>query len=371
MPTERSAVTQPVHFESYSPEEPTRPRDPRFRAMAISGGLAVVLSAAAVLLPAPYVIEAPGPTFNTIGEVDGQPLITVAGRETFPPEGELDLTTVFVSGGPNGQVNVLDTLRAWADPVENVVPEQLVYPEGTTSSDVQEQNAVAMTSSQESAIAAALSHEDIDFTEELSVAGFAEDSASEGILRSGDVLRSVDGRPIEDIDVLRSTLADAGGAPAELAIVREGAEQTVTVTPKESEAGGYQLGIVLSSTFDFPFQVTIQLDNVGGPSAGTMFALGIIDTLTEGDLTGGRHFAGTGTIDSAGAVGPIGGIAQKLVGARSSGAEFFLAPADNCGDVVGHIPDGLTVVKVETLDDAVQAVESLGSGGDASGLPSC
>ena len=116
---------------------------------------------------------------------------------------------------------------------------------------------------------------------------------------------------------------------------------------------------------------SIQLDNVGGPSAGTMFALGIIDTLTEGDLTGGRHFAGTGTIDSAGVVGPIGGIAQKLVGARSAGAEFFLAPAENCGEVVGNIPDGLTVVKVETLDDAVEAVETLGADGDPASLPSC
>jgi PDZ domain-containing protein len=364
-------VTQPVHFETYSPGEPARPRDPRFRAMAVSGGLAVVLSAAAVLLPSPYVIESPGPTFNTIGEVNGQPLIRVEGRETFPPEGELDLTTVFVSGGPNGQVNVLDTFRAWANPNENVLPEQLVYPEGTTSSQVEEQNAVAMTSSQESAIAAALSHENIDFTEELSVAGLAEDSASEGALQKGDVLRSIDGKPIENIQTLRATLGDAGGAPADLSIVRDGAELDVSVLPKESDEGDFQLGILLASTFDFPFEVTIQLDNVGGPSAGTMFALGIIDSLTEGDLTGGRHFAGTGTIDSVGAIGPIGGIAQKLVGARSGGAEFFLAPAENCDEVVDNIPDGLTVVKVETIDDAVEAVETLGSGADPAGLPAC
>jgi PDZ domain-containing protein len=143
------------------------------------------------------------------------------------------------------------------------------------------------------------------------------------------------------------------------------------VTPRRSEEGNYQLGILLASTFDFPFDVTIQLDNVGGPSAGMMFALGIIDTLTEGDLTGGRHFAGTGTIDSTGAVGRIGGIAQKLVAARAGGADFFLAPEGNCDGVVGHIPDGLAVVKVATLDEAFDAVESLGSGGDPAGLPAC
>jgi len=150
--------------------------------MAVSGGLAVVLCAAAVLLPAPYVIESPGPTFNTIGEVNGQSLIQVDGTQSFPPEGELDLTTVFVSGGPNGQVNVFDTFRAWLSPTEHVVPEQLLYPAGTTPAELQERNAVAMTSSQESAIAAALSYEGIAFTEELAVAGLAPESAAEGIL---------------------------------------------------------------------------------------------------------------------------------------------------------------------------------------------
>jgi PDZ domain-containing protein len=103
-----------------------------------------------------------------------------------------------------------------------------------------------------------------------------------------------------------------------------------------------------------------------------MFALGIVDTVTEGQLTGGRHFAGTGTIDSSGAIGPIGGIRQKLVGARESGADVFLAPAENCGDVVGHIPDGLRVVRVATLDDAVAAVRTLGAENDADAkLPTC
>lgn len=364
-------MKQPVHFESYSPGEPTRPRDPRFRAMAISGGLAVVLGGTAVLLPAPYVIESPGPAFNTIGEVNGQRLIEVEGTESFPPEGELSLTTVFVSGGPNGQVNVFDTFRAWANPNEDVLPEQVVYPEDITSSELQEQNAVAMTSSQESAIAAALSHENIAYTEELAVADLASDSAAEGLLQVGDVLLTVDGAEIDNVQTLRSALNDAVGAPVSLSIVRDVATTEVSVTPKESPEGDFQLGILLTSTFDFPFDVTIQLDNVGGPSAGTMFALGIVDTLTEGDLTGGRHFAGTGTIDSAGLIGPIGGIKQKLLGARSAGAEFFLAPAENCDEVVGNIPDGLTVVKVEMLDDAVDAVRTLGSGGDPAGLPSC
>lgn len=364
-------MTQSVDIQPFDHRAEAGPRDPRFRAMAVSGGIAVVLCAAAVLLPSPYIIESPGPAFNTIGEVNGQPLIQVDGRPSYPPEGELDLTTVFVRGGPNGQVNVFDVFQAWANPARDVLPEQLMYPEGTTSSELQEQNAVAMTSSQESAIAAALSHEGIEFTEDISVAAIPEDSASAGVLREADVLRSINGKEIDTVETLRAALRDDDGEPANLSIIRDGVPTEVAVTPALSPEGDPQLGILLTSTFDFPFEVTIQLDNVGGPSAGLMFALGIVDTLTEGDLTGGRHFAGTGTIDSAGVVGPIGGIAQKLVGARSNGAEFFLAPALNCEEVVGNIPEGLTVVSVETLEEAVEAVETLGSGAGSDDLRSC
>jgi PDZ domain-containing protein len=128
---------------------------------------------------------------------------------------------------------------------------------------------------------------------------------------------------------------------------------------------------LLQYKFTFPFNVTISLDKVGGPSAGMMFALGIIDTVTPGDLTGGKHIAGTGTITPDGTVGPIGGIGQKMQGARSGGATLFLAPAANCGEVVGHVPDGLQVVKVENLAEAREAVRVIGSGGDTSGLPGC
>ncbi|WP_026532044.1 YlbL family protein [Arthrobacter sp. H41] len=349
----------------------TRPRDPRFPAMVVSGALAVVLGGIALLLPAPYVVESPGPTFNTIGEVDDQPLIEVSGAQSYPAEGELSLTTVFVQGGPNGQVSIFDAFGGWVDPDRDVLPEEVVYPPGTTQSELREQNSVAMTSSQESAIAAAFGQLDIDFSESLTVAGLAQDSASAEILEEGDILESIDGTDVVNISTIRTALNDAAGDSVTLTVQRDGASTQETVAPKQSEEGDYQLGVLLRSTFQFPFDVTIQLDNVGGPSAGMMFALGIIDTLTAGNLTGGRSFAGTGTIDSMGDVGPIGGIGQKLVGARSEGAEVFLAPAENCNEVVGNIPDGLTVVSVETLDDAVEAVEVLADGGDAASLPSC
>lgn len=340
--------------------------------MSVSGLLALGIGAAAVLLPAPYVIESPGPTFNTIGESNQEPLITVEGHETYPTDGALDLTTVFVAGGPGQQISIFDAFRAWADPSNAVTPRELVYPPDVSETDIEEQNAEAMTSSQESAVAAALAHLDIPYEETLSVVGFAPESAAEGILEEGDLLMRIDGEEIEALQPLKDALNAAGGESVEITVTRDGETVVETVKPRESETGDYQLGVFLMSEFQFPFEVDIALNNVGGPSAGMMFALGIVDKLTEDRLTGGRHFAGTGTIDSAGTVGPIGGIRQKMVGAREAGAEVFLAPAGNCGEVVGHVPDGLRVVRVETLDDAVTAVRSLGAGNDdAAQLPSC
>ena len=171
--------------------------------------------------------------------------------------------------------------------------------------------------------------------------------------------------------MVQAELAAGNGKPAKVIVERAGARVPVTITPAKNSAGRYILGVLLQYKFTFPFDVTISLDKVGGPSAGMMFALGIIDTVTPGDLTGGKHIAGTGTITPDGAVGPIGGIAQKMHGARSGGATLFLAPAANCDDVLGHIPDGLQVVRVENLTEARKAVELAASGGDTSGLPVC
>lgn len=350
---------------------PRRRRSPRSRALFVAGGTALVLGGAGLLLPSPYIVESPGPTFNTIGESGSNPLISIEGRETYPTTGELDLTTVYVSGGPNSGISMAEVLLAWVSREDAVLPVDFVYPPGTTSNEVQEENAAAMSSSQESAVAAALAQLDIPFTEELAVAGVMEGAPAEGKLETGDILVKVDGTTIEGMDSLREALNAGGGKPASITVRRDGTEQDVTVTPVRSESGAYQVGAYLNIDYTFPFDVSIALENVGGASAGMMFALGIIDKLTPDELTNGQHFAGTGTIDAAGNVGPIGGIGQKMVGARDAGARFFLAPAANCGEVAGNIPDDLVVVSVETLDDAVEAVRTLASGGSADGLGSC
>lgn len=340
-------------------------------AMVVSGLLSIALGVAALSLPVPYVIESPGPTFNTLGTDNGKPVITVSGHESYPAKGSLDLTTVYVDGGPNGPVSVFEALTAWLNPSKAVYPQELIFPTGVTKEQSQQESAVAMTTSQENAVAAALKELGIPFEQKLQVANIPDDSASKGKIQEGDLLVSIGGKPVTALSVIQSELAAGNGKPVNVVVDRNGSQQTVAVTPGKSETGRYLLGVVLQYKFKFPFDVKISLDKVGGPSAGMMFALGIVDTVTPGDLTGGKHIAGTGTISPDGAVGPIGGIDQKMVGARSGGATVFLAPAANCDDVVGHVPAGLQVVKVETLAEARHAVELSAAGGDTSGLPTC
>ncbi|XAS70860.1 S16 family serine protease [Micrococcaceae bacterium Sec5.1] len=368
---EGSLDPRQTHDADSSPESPEPPGSGRYMIMVVSGLLALGLGIGAAALPVPYVVESAGPTFNTLGQDGDKPVISISGHESYPAKGNLDLTTVVMTGGPKTPATIFEVFRAWLDKSKAVYPEELIYPKGTTAEETVQQGEIAMETSQENAVAAALRQLDIPFEQRLKVAGLSDPSPSAGKLQEGDRLTSINGKPISYLSLVQAELAAGNGAPVAVVVDRNGSAVTETITPTKNPAGRYVLGILLGSDFTFPFDVKISLDNVGGPSAGMMFALGVVDNLTPGDLTGGKHVAGTGTITADGAVGAIGGIAQKMIGARQHGATMFLAPAANCADVVGHIPDGLQVVKVETLADATAAVERLGSGQDTAGLPTC
>ncbi|MFB2597765.1 PDZ domain-containing protein [Herbiconiux sp. P17] len=339
---------------------------------------ALVLGLVMSFLPAPYVIEQPGPVYNTLGtqEQGGKdvPLISIDGAETYPTAGTLDMLTVSVRGTRESRPSWAELLSSWFDSSRAVVPIDAIYPPEVTTEQRDQQNAALMVDSQQEAIAAALTDLDIAYTTTVAVGAVDPDGAAADTLVAGDVILSVNGETATDVDALRAALAANGtDAPASLVVRHDdGTEETVSITPTVSEqTDAPALGISVAYDYDFPFDVEIQLNDVGGPSAGMMFALGIIDMLTPGELNGGQNVAGTGTIDAAGDVGPIGGIRQKLYGARDAGATWFLAPATNCDEVVGHVPDGLTVFAVSTLSDSMTALKTVADGGDTAALPSC
>lgn len=343
-------------------------------------GLLVAAVVGTVLLatsPSPYVVERPGPVFDTLGEVetpdgDPVPLIEIPDETTYPTSGRLDLLTVYVDGSRENPLTWLDVAGSWFNPSRTVLPIDAVYPDGQTEEQSDEESAVAMETSQEDAIAAALTELGIPFGSVLTVAEVIDDTPSDGVLEAEDEILTAAGEPVADVDELRAVLGTAGvGAEVELGIRRAGVERTVVVVPVASEQDGSPvIGVYVSSVYDFPIDVSIQLENVGGPSAGMMFALGIFDKMTPGELTGGEHIAGTGTIGGSGEVGAIGGIVQKMYGAQGAGADWFLAPESNCSEVVGHIPSGLEVFSVADLDDAIAAVEAIADG-DTADLPRC
>lgn len=341
--------------------------------------VALVALAAMTFLPTAYVIQQPGPVYNTLGSVmdaDGNevPLIEVSGAETYPTAGALDLLTVRIAGTPERRPTWFELAMAWFDPSKAIVPFEAIYPSGQTTEQRTEQNSVQMVNSQHEATAAALRSLGYDVPVQAVVREVSPGSAADGVLQVGDVILAADGEPIEDATQLRARVQEQDGSTITLDIRRDGQAQTVEVTPKQGEIEGqsmWLLGVTASSEYDFPIDVTIQLDNVGGPSAGMMFALGIIDMLTPGELNGGADVAGTGTINAEGVVGAIGGIQQKMWGARDAGADYFLAPTENCDQVVGHIPPDLRVFAVATLDDSLTVLDTVREGGDLDALPTC
>ncbi|EMQ99698.1 YlbL family protein [Paeniglutamicibacter gangotriensis] len=369
-----SMSAEPVHGQARPPGGTVSDKDAGTATLranrAIAGWLAMVLIVAATVLPTHFVVQSAGPALNTIGEVEGTKLLAIDGKKTYPVTGALDMTTIYSPGGGQQRLPFFNVLWGWINPDQDVIPEEIVVPRGITSTEKSEANTLSMDDSQQLSTAAALTELDIDYSSHLGVAGFATE-LNAGVLKTGDRLESINGKKITDLEMLKKQLAAAGEAPSKLEILREDKKQSVSVSTDAGPEGQRQLGILLSGSFDFPLEVKFGLENVGGPSAGMMFALAIVDLLTEGSMTGGEHFAGTGTITADGAVGPIGGIAQKLVGAKDEGAKYFLAPADNCPDVVGRIPAGLEVLKVSTLAEARSVVEGIGAGADPASFPGC
>ena len=337
--------------------------------LAIAGLATVAAIVVAVLFPVPYVILTPGPTLNTLGKDSaGQPLISITGRQTYPASGHLNLVTISYQGGPGSNLNIFQALRAWLNPSEAVVPESELFPPGQTAEQTQAQDTEQMASSQELATAAALTELNIKYQTTVEVLSTVAGYPASKVLKAGDVIEAVDGKPVTGASSLSAMINQhPAGTTVQLTVLRKGKTLTVPVASKSS-GGSAVIGVQVQEQYKFPFDVRITVGDIGGPSAGMMFALGIIDKLTPTNLTGGKFIAGTGEITSSGQVQPIGGIQQKMVGARDAGATVFLTPSGNCADTKGAVPAGLKIVKISTLSQAVSDLEALKAG---KAVPSC
>ncbi|MFP4634633.1 MAG: PDZ domain-containing protein [Nitriliruptoraceae bacterium] len=311
--------------------------------------------------PSCDVTLAPGPTEDILE------LVTFDGTDSYPPpDGELQLTTVAVKD----ELSLGDWLDGRTSDLVEVVPRETVYPEGTDEAEVAELNAAAMADSQLVATVAALERVGYELDPQGAlVAGVAEDAVTDE-LAVDDVIVGVDGEAVEEsADVVEQVRSRSPGDRLALDVRRDDDEREVEVTLGAAEDDpdrGY-IGVFLTTDLDLPVDVDIDAGSIGGPSAGLMFALSIIELLEPDDLIDGRVVAGTGTLDHEGEVGAVGGVRQKVTavttGDDGARAEVFLVPRDNLGDArQAPVGEDLLVVPVDTIDDAISALEALADG---------
>lgn len=321
--------------------------------LGLSLGLALALAVLANLFPVPYVALSPGPTFNTLGKDGKTDVLTITGARTYAGSGTLSLTTVNVQD----EITLIQALKGWISDREVIVPREFIIPPEQTPEENDKQNAADMATSKDDAAMAAFGELGLAT---ITVDGVPKGSGSVGKLQPGDVIVSIDGTKVGGATQLRTEVRKRQiGDDVTVGYLRKGQPGTVRIisSPSADKPAKPALGITTKLTSKI--KVDIRLENVGGPSAGLMFALGIIEKLGPESLTGGKKIAGTGTIGADGTIGPIGGIAEKMLGAQDDGATIFISPAGNCAEAKKTKPDGLTLVKAGTLHEAVLGLESI------------
>lgn len=336
----------------------------RYSTMVVAALSIIVLACLAFLIPVPYVTMRPGQPFDTLGQIDGKPMFAFEKNvKTYPTSGKLDFTTVSVTS-PDAHISLFKAVGAYVNKDNAVVPKSLVYPEDQTPTDSKAESAAQMAGSKQTSEAAALRAAGYKVSSVTAVQSVLKGGAAGGKLVAGDVIEEVDGvKAVEPADVSGSIGKRKPGEGVTLTVTRDGKRKTVDLVTKADVKDKTQarIGIILGEKFVFPIKIINNVrSDIGGPSAGAMFALAIYDKLTPGALTGGKNVAGTGEIAGDGTVGSIGGIRQKMAGAAAFGTEIFLVPAPNCDEAISGDDFGMTLVKVAKLEDAITALEKLG-----------
>jgi PDZ domain-containing protein len=319
--------------------------------------LAAFLAVLATSVPVPLVVLGPGPTYDTLGDVNGAPVVTVEGLPTFPTSGHLNMTTVAVVD----RLTLVEVLRAWAERGRQVVPRSAVFPPGESDEQVREENTQQFAGSETNAELAAMA--ELAIPTRVVVGALVPNSPAAGALQVGDEIVAVSGRAVGTPAAVSDALA--GTTPGQNIVVtyrRDGQERSADVALGRSGDRAQGLLGVRPAVEPRTGDIKISLGEIGGPSAGLMFALAVVDKLSPGALTGGRFIAGTGAIDASGNVSPIGGIPFKMQAARDAGATVFLVPDQNCTEAAANAPAGLQLLRVSRLADAVHQLDALDAG---------
>jgi PDZ domain-containing protein len=325
----------------------------------------VVFGVLLAVVTVPYVSLGPGPAFDTLGEVDGKQVVDIKGTQTHPTSGHLDMTTV----SQRDDLSLAEALTLWLSGQEQLMPRDLVYPPGQSREEIDKANDADFKESEHSAEYAALGY--LKYPQAVTVAAVNDPGPSAGKLQAGDSVQAVNGTPVATVEQFTSYLKNTKpGQPVTVDFRRKNAPPGVaqiTLGSNKDRKYGFA-GLSVMNAPWAPFVVDFNLANVGGPSAGLMFSLAVVDKLTTGSLAGSKFVAGTGTIKPDGTVGRIGGIVHKMTAARDAGATVFLVPAENCYEATSDKLPGLQLVKVDNLGGAVNALHAVTSGGQP---PTC
>ncbi|MGE2728458.1 YlbL family protein [Mycolicibacterium vaccae] len=309
----------------------------------------------------PYVALGPGPTFDTLGEVDGKQVVDIEGADLHPTSGHLNMTTVSQRDG----LTLGQALLFWASGRDQLIPRELVYPPDKSREEINEANTRDFRKSEDSAEYAALHY--LKYPMAVTVDNVDEKGPSQGKLQSGDAIDGVNNKPVATLEEFQALLKDT--KPGDTVVIdyrRKNAPAgsvEITLGEHPDRPQGF-LGVGVLDAPWAPFTVSFNLANIGGPSAGLMFSLAVVDKLTTGDLNGGKFVAGSGTITGDGKVGSIGGIGHKIAAAEDAGATVFLVPAENCAEAKTADTDGIDLLTVDTLEQAVDSLRVLTAGGD-------
>ena len=321
-------------------------------------------------LTVPYAAQGKGPTFNTLGDVEGKPVVEITGADEDETSGNLNMTTVSV----RTNMTLAQALGRWLFTDDTLVPLDQIFPPGQSQESVQERNAAAFAASESNATISAMNY--LKRPIETMVMDVSDDTPAQDKVHINDVIRKINGVEItRPGELAKEIQKHKPGEEVTITVERQTREREIKVEladkPENLREKGEKgpiafLGVTSVAQPADGLRVEYNLTDIGGPSAGLMFSLAVVDKLSPGELTNGQFIAGTGTIDSEGKVGPIGGITHKIRAAEEAGAKVFLVPADNCSEATTVDTESIELVKVDSLDNAIDDLNAIKDGKEPS-----